>query len=154
MARDNQFSSEVHVLAGTLHPYCVNQHLVVRRLISTTQLAHHKRRCKNLPTSEVTQWHEQRIRATLRLFAREGARPLTRWPESATNNHQLMPKLLHCFKPSRWWQPPRETRNPQPQRSPSATKCNHSSKCTWITQSHFGFTIKQERLVGGSFLSS
>jgi hypothetical protein len=51
--------------------------------------------------------------------------------EPATNNHQHVPKLLRCSKPSRWRQPPRVIRNPQPQRSPSATKCNHSSKCTW-----------------------
>ena len=30
--RDNQFSPEVHMLANTLRPRCVNQHLVVRRL--------------------------------------------------------------------------------------------------------------------------
>ena len=43
MARDNQFSPEVHVLANTLRPRCVDQHLVVRRLrgvarTSSTQL--------------------------------------------------------------------------------------------------------------------
>ena len=49
-----------------------------------------------------------------------------------------MSKLLCCSKPSRWRQPPRETRNPQPQQSPSATRCNHSSKCTWNHyQSHY-----------------
>ena len=54
------------------------------------------------------------------------------------NNHQHVPKLLHCSKPSRWRQPPRETRNPQPQRSPSATRCNHSSKCNRnFFQCHF-----------------
>ena len=56
----------------------------------------------------------------------------------ATNNHQLMPKLLRSSKPSRWWQTPRVTRNPQPQRSPSATRCNHLSKCTRNhSQSHY-----------------
>ena len=59
-------------------------------------------------------------------------------PEPATNNHQLMPKLLRCSKTSRWRQLLRETRNPQPQRSPNATRCNHSSKCTWNrSQSHY-----------------
>ena len=53
------FSPEVHVLAGTLRPRYVDQHLVVRWLIGITHLAHHKRRCKNLPTSEVAQRHEQ-----------------------------------------------------------------------------------------------
>ena len=55
MAKDNQFSPEVHVLANTLRPRCVDQHLVVQWLIGITHLAHHKRRRKNLPTSEVTQ---------------------------------------------------------------------------------------------------
>jgi hypothetical protein len=54
------------------------------------------------------------------------------------NNHQYVPKLLRCSKPSRWRQPPRVTRNPQPQWSPSATRCNHSNKCTWnYSQSHY-----------------
>ena len=58
--------------------------------------------------------------------------------ETATNNHQLMPMLLHWSKPSRWWQPPRVIRTPQPQRSPSATRCDHSSKCTRNhSQSHY-----------------
>jgi len=56
---DTDFSPEVHVLAGTLRPYCVDQHLVVRRLRGVARtlssLEHHK----NLPTSEVAQWHEQ-----------------------------------------------------------------------------------------------
>jgi hypothetical protein len=30
---DAQFFFEVHVLAGTLHPRCVDHHFVVRRLI-------------------------------------------------------------------------------------------------------------------------
>ena len=30
-------------------------------------------------------------------------------PEMAMNNHQLVLILLHCTKPSRWWQPPRAT---------------------------------------------
>jgi len=59
-------------------------------------------------------------------------------PELATNYHQHVSKLLRCFKPSRWWQPPRVTRNPQPPRSPSATRCNHSSKYTRNhSQSHY-----------------
>ena len=58
--------------------------------------------------------------------------------EMATNNHQLMPMLLHCSNLSRWRQPPTVIRNPQPQRSPSATRCNHSSKCTRNhSQSHY-----------------
>ena len=52
---DTQFSLEVHVLAGTLRPRCVDQHLVVRWLRgvarTSSSLGHHK----NLPTSEVAQ---------------------------------------------------------------------------------------------------
>jgi len=55
---DTDFSLEVHVLAGTLRPRCVDQHLVVRRLKgvawTSSSLGHHK----NLPTSEVAQKHE------------------------------------------------------------------------------------------------
>ena len=45
MARDNEFSPEVHVLANTLRPRCVDQNLVVRRLrgvaqTSSTQFGH------------------------------------------------------------------------------------------------------------------
>jgi hypothetical protein len=67
----------------------------------------------------------------LQRFAGKDARPLTRSPEPATNNHQQVPDLHRCSKPSRWRQPPRVTKNLQPQRSPNATRYNHSSKCTW-----------------------
>jgi hypothetical protein len=75
-----------------------------------TNLIHTIGHRKNLPTSEITQWHEQFTRATLWRFTGKGGRPLTRSPESATNNHQHMSKLLHCSNPSRWLQPPRVTR--------------------------------------------
>ena len=79
------------------------------------------------------------------LFAGEGAIPLIRSLEPAMNNHQHMPDLHRCSKPSRWRQPPRETRNPQPQRSPSATRCNHSSKCTKNhSQSHLDDKLRME----------
>jgi hypothetical protein len=56
-----------------------------------------------------------------------------------------MSDFHHCFKPSRWRQPPRVTRNPQPQQSPSATRCNHSSKCTRShSQSHFDDESRME----------
>ena len=46
----NDFSPELHVLAGTLRPRCVDQHLVVRWLRgvarTSSSLGHHK----NLPT--------------------------------------------------------------------------------------------------------
>ena len=49
-------------------------------------------------------------------------------PKAATNNHQLMPILHCCTKPSRWWQPPRVTSEiHSATRTPSASRCNHSS---------------------------
>ena len=49
-------------------------------------------------------------------------------PEPATNNHQLVTILLRCSKPSRWWQPPRETSESHSETQiPSASRCNHSS---------------------------
>jgi hypothetical protein len=51
--------------------------------------------------------------------------------EVAKNNHQLLPQLLCCSKPSRWRQPPKVTRIPQLKRSPSATRYKLTNKCTW-----------------------
>ena len=53
--RDNDFSPEVHVLAGTLRPRCVDQHLVVRRLRGVARTSSSLGHRKNLPTSEVAQ---------------------------------------------------------------------------------------------------
>jgi hypothetical protein len=52
-------------------------------------------------------------------------------PEPATNNLQLVPDLLRCSKPSRWWQPPRETRIPQQMNTQVPTRCKLTSKYTW-----------------------
>ena len=49
------FSSEVHVLADTLRPCCVDQHLVVRQLRGVARTSSSLGHRKNLPTSEVTQ---------------------------------------------------------------------------------------------------
>jgi hypothetical protein len=57
-------------------PRCVDQHYVVRQLIGNPHS--NSRRAPQEPTaSEVTQWHEQYIRATLWIFVGEGAKPLT-----------------------------------------------------------------------------
>ena len=118
------------MLAGTLRPRCVDQHLVVRWLRgvarTSSSLEHHK----NLPTSEVAQDTSNPLMLPLAL-RRDRHKTSHNHREMATNNHQLVPILLRCSKPSRWRQPPRVTRKPQPNRSPSATRCNHSSKCTW-----------------------
>jgi hypothetical protein len=111
------FSPEVHMLASTLRPRCVDHHFMVWRLIGNPK-PNSPRPPQETTASEVTQWHEQFTRATLRRFVGEDATPLTRSLEPATNNHQHVSDLHHCSKLSRWWQPPRETRS---QRSP---KCH------------------------------
>ena len=63
---DTNFSPEVHVLAGTLRPRCVDQHLVVRRLRGVARTSSSGGHRKNLPTSEVTQWNEHFTRVTFR----------------------------------------------------------------------------------------
>jgi len=134
---DIDFSPEVHVLAGTLHPRCVDQHLVVRQLRGVARTSSSVGHRKNLPTSEVTQWHEQSTRVTFRSPPGKVQKTSHNHWEMATSNHQLMSILLRCSKPSRWRQLPRVTRKPQLKRSPSATRCNHSSKYTWNhSQSH------------------
>ena len=134
---DTDFSPGVHVLAGTLCPCCVDQHLVVRRLRGVARTSSPLGHRKNRPTSEVAQWHEQSTRVTFRLSAREGTKTPHNHQEMTKNNHQLVPLLLRCSKPSRWRQPPILTRKSQPNRFPSTTRCNHSSKCTWNhSQSH------------------
>jgi hypothetical protein len=72
---------------------------------------------KNLPEVRVTQWQKQSNRVPFGSPPGKGQEPLTNHREMATNNHQLVPMLLHYSKPSRWRQPPRVTRKPQPQRS-------------------------------------
>jgi hypothetical protein len=123
------FFPEVHVLAGTLRPCCVDHHFVVRRLIGNPKPSS-PRAPQEPNVSEITQWHEQFTRATLRRFAGEGATPLTRSPELATNNHQRVPDLHRCSKSSRWRQPSRVTRITQLNRSPSTTRCKFISKYT------------------------
>jgi len=59
---DTDFSSKVHVLADMLRPRCVDQHLVVRRLRGVAQTSSSLGHRKNLPTSEVAQWHTQSTR--------------------------------------------------------------------------------------------
>jgi len=59
---DTQFSLEVHVLAGTLRPCCVDQNLVVRWLRgvarTSSSLGHHK----NLPTVDMWERNKELIR--------------------------------------------------------------------------------------------
>jgi hypothetical protein len=110
-------------------PRCVNQYYMVRWLIGNPHPS--SPRAPQEPTaSEVTQWHTQYIRATLWLFHWGRCKAPHKSLEPATNNLQLMPDLLHYSKPSRWWQPPRETRIPQQKNTQVPTRCKLTSKCT------------------------
>ena len=128
MARDNQFSPDVHVHTDTLRPRCVDQHLVVCAVKRCcTNLVHTIGHRKNLPTSEVTQWHEQSTELPFRSPPRWYKTP-HKSPELAMNNHQYVRKLLRCSKPSRWWQPPRITSESYSKTwTPNASRCNHST---------------------------
>ena len=139
MTRDNRFSLKVHVLANTLRPRCIDQTLggsAAKRCF--TNLVHMIGHCKNLPTSEVTQWHEQSTRVTFQRSTGEGARPLIITTIGARDNHQPPLNDPHYSKPSRWWQPPRVTRESRSKTwMPSATRCNHSINALWfLSQSH------------------
>ena len=93
-----------------------------------TNLIHTIGHQKNLPTSEVSQLHEQSTRVTFRHSAGEGTRPLTITTIEAEDNHQPPLDDPRCSKPSRWQQPPRVTSESRSEtRMPSATRCNHSS---------------------------
>jgi hypothetical protein len=125
------------VLVGTLVPLCRPTLDGSTAKKCCTNLVHKIGHRKNLPTSEVTQWHEQSTRVTIRLSTGKVQDP-SQSSESATNNHQHVSKPLRYSKPSRWRQPPRVTRNPQPRWSSSAIRCNHWSKCTRNhSQSHY-----------------
>ena len=104
---DTDFSPKVHVLAGMLRLHCVDQHLVVWRLRgiewTLSSLGHRK----NLPTSEVAQWHEQSNTVTFRLSAGEGTKPLTitgRWPWTITNSCQCSSAATSRLGGGNYWE--------------------------------------------------
>jgi hypothetical protein len=75
--------------------------------------------------------HEQSTGVEIRRSAGEPQQPLTtNSSEPATNNHQHVPDLHHCSKPSRWRQPPRETRITQQMNTQVPTRCKLTSKYT------------------------
>ena len=86
-------------------------------------IGHHK----NLPASEVL--NDTSNPLELPFGAQPGKVQIpSQSPEMATNNHQLVPILHRCTKPSRWWQPLRATSESRSKtRIPSASRCNHSS---------------------------
>jgi len=105
---DTQFSPEVHVLASTLRPRCVDQHLVVRRLRGVAQTSSSLGHSKNLP--QLNDTHNP-LKLSLALHRGRHKTPHNH-REMATDNHQLVSMLLYCSKPFRWRQPPRVTRKP------------------------------------------
>jgi hypothetical protein len=61
---------------------------------------------------------------TLPLTLRRGRHNPSQSPKVAKNNHQLLPTPLSCSKPSRWWQPLRETKISQQINHQVLTRCN------------------------------
>ena len=131
------FSPEVHLVATKLCPYCVDQHLVVLRLRgvwwTSSSLGHHK----NLPTSEVAQWHVWSNRGALRDPRGVSIVPLTiTSPEHRTISLRASMES-QTTKLSRRWQPPRVTSTTGLQHEHivplnATSRCNH----TRIAHSH------------------
>jgi hypothetical protein len=98
--RDTRFSSRGSHAYQHASPRCVDQHLVVLRAKRCcTNLIHTIGHHKNLPTSEVTQRHEQSTKVIFRLSTRKGTRPLTitgvGYEQSPT--HAEAPPLLQAI---------------------------------------------------------
>jgi hypothetical protein len=63
--------------------------------------------------------------------AEKDTTPLTNHREVAKNKHHSCHNSSATSKPSRWRQPPRETRIPQPMLIQVPTKCKLTSTCIW-----------------------
>jgi hypothetical protein len=128
---DTRFFSRGSRACWHASPRCVDQHLVVQWLRGiVTNLVHTLDTARTYP--QVRWLNDMSNPLELPFGSPPGkVQDPSQSLEPAMNNHQHVPMLLCCSKPSRWRQPPRVTRILQPQRSPSATRCNHSSKCTW-----------------------
>ena len=109
---------------------------------------------KNLPTSEVTQWHKQFTRVTFWPSTGEGTTPLT----ITGDGHKQSPTRADpppLLQPSRWWQLPRETSKIRSAtRIPSASRCNHSSNALRFSHNLTMMMDQWWRWVGGLWLSS
>jgi hypothetical protein len=78
--------------------------------------------------------HEKSTRVPFGSLPRKGQEPLTITMIRAKDKH--LPSLddPRCTKPSRWWQPPRETSESRSKtQSSSASRCNHSSNALRFT---------------------
>jgi hypothetical protein len=70
--------------------------------------------------------HEQSTRVPFGSPLGKGQEPLTITTIEVKDNHQPPLDDPRCSKPSRWWQPPRETSESRSEiRTPSASRCNH-----------------------------
>ena len=123
------------MLANTLHPHCVDQHLVVQRLrgvaqTSSTQLD----TVRTYP--QVRKLNDTSNPLKLPFGAPSGKVQIpSQSPKMVTNNQQLVPILLRCTKSSRWWQPLRATSESRSKtRTPSASIYKHSSNTLGFTR--------------------
>ena len=155
MTRDNRFFSRgsrvcQHATSLLYQPTLGGS--VAKRCF--TNLIHTIGHCKNRPTSEVTQWHEQFTRVTFRHSAGEGTTPLT----ITEGGHEQSPTHADpspLLQPSRWWQPPRETSEIRSATwIPSASRCNHSSNSLGFSPNLTMMMDQWWRWVGGLWLSS
>jgi hypothetical protein len=143
----HNFSPEVHMLAVTLRPHCVDHHFVVRWLIGNPKPS--SPRAPQEPTaSEVTQWHEQFTRVAFGVPPRKAQHPLTNHWEVAKNKHHSCHNSSAASKPSRWRQPLRVTRIPQPMLTQVPTRCKLTSKCTRDHSNSLWF-VNQAREMSG-----
>jgi hypothetical protein len=119
-----------------------------------TNLVHTLGHRKNLPASKVAQWHAQSTRVAFGSLSGKGQEPLTivgRWPRTITNScHNSSASPRHLGGSNH--QEKQEIHSHNDPQVP--LDANTQVNALRITQSHFGFTIKQERWVEGSLLSS
>ena len=126
------FSPEVHMLAGMLHPRCVDHTLgdsVANRCF--TNLAQQMGAARTKPQVKVTQWHEQCIRATLWLLrlGRCNTPHKSSWDgHEQSPTRANAPPLLQAISVAATTKSNKKTVAKQ---SLGATRCNHTSKCTW-----------------------
>ena len=117
-------------------------------------LVHTIGHCKNLPTSEVTQWYEQSTRVTFRRSVGEGTNPVT----IIGDGHEQSPTRANpppLLQPSRLWQPPTETSEIRSATQMlSASRCNHSSNALGFSPNLTKMMNQWWRWVGGLWLSS
>jgi hypothetical protein len=127
---DTRFFSRCSHACRHANPRCVDLHLVVQRLIGNPKPSS-PRALQEPTTSEIAQWHEQFTRVAFDAPPGKATTPLTNHREVAKNKHHSCHNSSAASKPSRWRQPPRETRIPQPMLTQVLTRYKLTSKYTW-----------------------